>query len=45
MVKWIPSSENKNDLFTKNLDRPLFKRYAELLLGEGALSGRGGDTK
>ncbi len=44
-MKWIPVSENEADLFTKNLDRPLFKSYAELFLGEGALSGKGGDTK
>ncbi len=45
VVKWIPGSENEADIFTKNLDGPLFKRYAELLLGEGAISGKGGDTK
>jgi hypothetical protein len=45
VVKWIPGSENEADLFTKNLDEPLFKGYAELLIGEGALSGKGGDTK
>jgi hypothetical protein len=42
VVKWIPGSKNKADVFTKNLDGPLFKRYAELLLGEGAISGKGG---
>jgi hypothetical protein len=45
IVKWILGSENKADLFTKNLDGPLFKCYAELFLGEGALSSKGGDTK
>ncbi len=45
VVKWIPGSENEADILTKNLDGPLFKRYAELLLGEGAISGKGGDTK
>ncbi len=45
VVKWIPGSENEADIFTKNLDGPLFKRYAELLFGEGAISGKGGDTK
>jgi hypothetical protein len=45
VVKWILGSENEADIFTKNLDRPLFKRYAKLLLGEGAISGKGGDTK
>jgi hypothetical protein len=37
VVNWIPVSENSADVFTKNLDGPLFKRYAEQLLGEGAL--------
>jgi hypothetical protein len=44
-VKWIPGSENKVDIFMKNIDGPLFKRYAELLLGEEAVSGKGGNTK
>ncbi len=44
-VKWIPGSENEADIFTKNLDGSLFKRYAELLLGEGAISGKGGHIK
>jgi hypothetical protein len=44
-VKWIPGSENEADIFMKSLDGPLFKHYAELLLGEGAISGKGGDTK
>jgi hypothetical protein len=29
-------------MFTKNLDGPIFKKYAELLLGENALEGKGG---
>ncbi len=37
VVNWIPGSENSADMFTKNLDGPQFKRYAEQLLGEGAL--------
>jgi hypothetical protein len=37
VVNWIPGLENSADMFTKNLDGPLFKRYAEQLLGEGAL--------
>jgi hypothetical protein len=37
VVDWIPGSENSADMFTKNLGGPLFKRYAEQLLGEGAL--------
>jgi hypothetical protein len=45
VVKWIPGLENEADIFMKNLDRPLFKHYAELLLGKGAISGKGGDTK
>jgi hypothetical protein len=28
VVKWIPGSENEADIFTKNLDGPLFKHYA-----------------
>jgi hypothetical protein len=38
IVEWIPGSENNADMFTKNLDGPLFKKYAEQLLGEGALN-------
>ncbi len=45
VVKWTPGSENEADIFTKNLDGPLFNHYAKLLLGEGAISGKGGDTK
>ncbi len=45
VVKLIPGSENGADLFTKILDGPLFKCYAELFLSEGAHSGKGGDTK
>jgi hypothetical protein len=45
VVKWIPGSENEADIFTKNLDGPLFKHYAELLLGEGLISGKGDDTE
>jgi hypothetical protein len=37
IVNWIPGSENSADMFTKKLDGPLFKRYEEQLLGEGAL--------
>jgi len=44
IVNWIPGSENNADMFTKNLDGPLFKKYAELLLGENALGGKGGQT-
>ncbi len=45
VVKWIPGLENEAGIFMKNLDGPLFKHYAELLLGKGAISGKGGDTK
>ena len=44
IVNWIPGSENNADMFTKNLDGPLFKKYAELLLGENALRRKGGQT-
>jgi hypothetical protein len=27
VVNWIPGLENSADMFTKNLDGPLFKRY------------------
>ena len=38
VVNWIPGSENSTDKFTKNLDGLPFKRYAEQLIGEGALN-------
>ncbi len=44
VVKWIPGTENEADIFTKNLDGPLFKCYAKQLLGKGAISGKGGNT-
>jgi hypothetical protein len=44
VVKWIPGSEIKADIFTKNLVGPIFKRYADLLLGEGSVGGKGDDT-
>ncbi len=37
VVTWIPGTKNEGEMFTKNLDGPAFKRYAELLLGKGAL--------
>jgi hypothetical protein len=37
VVTWIPGTENEVDMFKKNLDGPVFKQYAELLLGKGAL--------
>ncbi len=45
IIKWIPGSENEADTFTKNLDGPIFKRYADLLLGEGSVGSKGGDTE
>jgi hypothetical protein len=44
IFNWIPGSEHNADMFTKNLDGPLFKKYAEMLLGEHALGGKGGYT-
>jgi hypothetical protein len=44
IVNWIPGSENNADMFTKNLDGLLFKKYSEMLLEEHALGGKGGDT-
>ncbi len=44
-VKWIPGSENEADIFMKNLDGPIFKRYADLLLGKGSVGGKGSDTE
>ncbi len=40
-MEWIPYSGNEADMFMnmKKLDEPLFRCYAELLLGKGALSG------
>jgi hypothetical protein len=45
VIKWIPGSENEADIFTKNLDGPIFKRYADLLLGKESVGGKGGDTE
>ncbi len=45
VVKWIAGSENEADIFTKNLGGPLFKCYAELYLGEGALGSKGGNPE
>ncbi len=42
VVTWIPGTENEADMFTKNLDGPVFKWYAEPFLGKGAL---GKDTQ
>ncbi len=45
VVKLIPGSKNEAGIFTKKLDGPLFKYYAELLLGEEAIRVTGDDTK
>ncbi len=45
VVKWSPCLENEADIITKDLGGLLFKCYAELLLGEGVISGKGGDTE
>jgi hypothetical protein len=37
VVNWISGSENNVDIFTKNLDGLVFKKYEEQALGEGAL--------
>jgi hypothetical protein len=37
VFNWIPGSENSTDMFTNNLNGPLFMCYVEQLLGEGAL--------
>lgn len=33
IVKWIPGSENDSDMFTKNLEGPLFERFAQVYVG------------
>ncbi len=48
VVKWIPGLENEADIFTKDLDGPLFKPYAgyflvkEWLVVRGVTLSRGG---
>ena len=39
IVNWIPGDTNKADMFTKNLDGPRFKKYAEMHLDEHAMDG------
>ena len=34
VVEWIPTDTNDSDLFTKNLDGPLFKKFAKVYVGE-----------
>ena len=33
VVEWIPTESNDSDIFTKNLDGPLFKRFAKVYVG------------
>jgi len=33
-VKWVAGSENDSDMFTKNLDGPLFERFASVYVGK-----------
>ena len=34
VVEWIPTDTNDSDLFTKNLDGPLFKKFAKVYVGD-----------
>ena len=34
LVRWIPTSENEADLFTKKLDGPLFAKFAKAFVGD-----------
>ena len=34
VVKWIAGSENDSDMFTKNLDGPLFEKFASVYVGK-----------
>ena len=34
LVKWISTDENEADLFTKNLDGPLFAKFAKAFVGD-----------
>ncbi len=34
IVRWIPTAENEADLFTKNLDGPLFEKFAKAFIGD-----------
>ncbi len=38
IITWISGSENNANMFTKNLDGPLFNKHAEQLLGGGVLN-------
>ncbi len=32
-MKWLPSKVNGADLFTKNLDGPVFEQFAQVYVG------------
>ena len=34
LVRWIPTEENESDLFMKNLDGPLFAKFAKAFVGD-----------
>ncbi len=34
VVKWIPTETNDSDIFTKNLDGPLFRKFAKVYIGD-----------
>ena len=34
LVRWIPTSKNEAELFTKNLDVPLFAKFAKAFNGD-----------
>ena len=34
VIRWIPTVENEADLFTKNLDGPLFAKFAKAFVGD-----------
>ena len=34
VIRWIPTAENEADLFTKNLDGPLFAKFAKAFVGD-----------
>ena len=33
LVKWLPGKDNNADMFTKNLDGPVFERFAKVYFG------------
>ena len=34
LVRWVSTDENEADLFTKNLDGPLFAKFAKAFVGD-----------